>query len=144
MRGKRIYFEDVNVNDKIPELVMSNLNRTQFVKYAGASGDFNPIHHDQTFAEASGFKTVFAMGMLSMGYLSRILTDYFGVGNVTKFGVRFAAMTWPGDNITCKGIITKKYSDGARNLVDLDVFCENQKGEKTLIGSATACLPQKG
>lgn len=144
MSSKVIFFDDVNMGDRIPELVMPNLTRTQFVVYAGASGDFNPIHHDQTFAEAAGFKTVFAMGMLSMGFLGRILTDYVGDGNLTKFGVRFSAITWPGDTITCKGTVTKKYSEEGKNLIDMDVFCENQKGEKTLIGSATASLPKKG
>jgi len=87
-------------------------------RYAGASGDFNPIHHDQTFAEASGNPTVFAMGMLNASILSRVVTAFAGRPNVRRYKVRFATRAWPGDDVICRGRVTRKLEHGAEKLVD--------------------------
>src|SRR5262245_47114530 len=108
MARKKLYFEDVQEGDELPSFTVANVTRTDFVKYAGSSGDFNPIHHDQTFAETSGNPTVFAMGMMSAGILSRLVADYAGLNNLRKYKVRFATREWPGDSVTCKGKVTKK------------------------------------
>ena len=108
MARKKLYFEDVKEGDELPSFTVENLTRTDFVKYAGSSGDFNPIHHDQTFAEASGNPTVFAMGMMNAGVLSRLVAEYVGIENLRKYRVRFATRVWPGDSVTCKGKVTKK------------------------------------
>ena len=86
------------------------------MRYAGASGDFNPMHHDQTFAEKAGLPTVFAHGMLNAGFVSKCITDYVGRENLRKFKVRFATRVWPGDTITCKGTVTKKYEAGGKRI----------------------------
>src|SRR3989442_2122810 len=108
MAAAKRYWEDVKEGDALPEVRVEKLTRTDFVKYAGASGDFNPIHHDQTFAEASGNPTVFAMGMMNAGILSRLVADYAGIENLRKYRARFATRVWPGDSVTCKGQVTKK------------------------------------
>src|SRR5712692_8825148 len=90
MASAEHYWEDVKEGDALPEVRVEKLTRTDFVKYAGASGDFNPIHHDQTFAEASGNPTVFAMGMLNASILSRVVTAFAGRPNVRRYKVRFA------------------------------------------------------
>src|SRR5512141_1378531 len=94
---KTVYFEDVQEGDAVPPFVVKNLTRTDLVRYAGASGDFNPIHHDQTFAESAGLPTVFAHGMLTAGLVGKCVTDYVGVHNLRQFKVRFATRVWPGD-----------------------------------------------
>ena len=98
MPAVKLYWEDVKEGEALPEVRAEKLTRTDFVRYAGASGDFNPIHHDQTFAEASGNPTVFAMGMLNAGILSRVVTRFAGRPNVRSFKVRFATRVWPGDD----------------------------------------------
>src|SRR5580765_460726 len=108
MPATKRFWEDVKEGDRLPEVRVANLTRTDFVKYAGSSGDFNPIHHDQTFAEASGNPTVFAMGMMNAGILSRLVSEYAGIENVRKYRVRFATRVWPGDSVTCKGKVIKK------------------------------------
>lgn len=136
------YFDDVNEGDAIPPFVVENLTRTDLVRYAGASGDFNPIHHDQTFAEAAGNPTVFGHGMLTAGFVSRCVTDFVGVQHLRRFKVRFATRVWPGDTITCSGKVTKKYSDGGA-LIDGEVNAVNQKGEVAVYGTFTAELPRR-
>lgn len=70
---------------------------TDFVRFAGASGDFNPNHHDDSFARASGFPSIFAMGMLVAGELTSFVADSVGLDRVRSLNVRFRTPTWPGD-----------------------------------------------
>jgi len=141
---KKLYFEDVKEGDEIPAFVVENLSRTDLVRYAGASGDFNPMHHDQTFAEKAGLPTVFSHGMLNAGFVSKCVTDYVGRENLRKFRVRFATRVWPGDTITCKGTVTKRYSEGAKHFIEGDLVASNQKGEAAITGSFKAELPARG
>jgi acyl dehydratase len=144
MARKKLYFEDVKEGDELPSFTVENLTRTDFVKYAGSSGDFNPIHHDQTFAEASGNPTVFAMGMMNAGILSRLVADYAGLENVRKYRVRFATRVWPGDSVTCKGKVTKKVVENGEKIIEGEIAAFNQKGEITIQGSFRAALPSRG
>ena len=140
----RLYFDDVKEGDQLRPVVVENLTRTDLVRYAGASGDFNPIHHDQTFAEAAGNPTVFAHGMLNAGFVSKCVTDYVGRENLRKFKVRFATRVWPGDTITCTGTVTRKYEDGGRRFIEGDLVALNQKGDTAIRGSFKAELPSRG
>jgi acyl dehydratase len=144
MARKKLYFEDVKEGDELPSFTVGNLTRTDFVKYAGSSGDFNPIHHDQTFAEASGNPTVFAMGMMNAGILSRLVADYAGLENLRKYRVRFATRVWPGDSVTCKGKVTKKAVENGEKIIKGEIAALNQKGEVTIQGSFRAALPSRG
>ena len=137
-------FEDLSVGDEAPPLVVENISRTHFVRYAGASGDFNPMHHDEVKAQAAGLPSVFGHGMFSAGFLAKALTDYVGVGNLTKYKVRFAKQTWPGETFQTKVVITAKRKENGSNLVDLECTLVNQDGEVKVSGEATAALPSRG
>jgi acyl dehydratase len=114
------------------------LTRTMFVRYAGASGDFNPMHHDDTIATQVGNPSVFGHGMLTMGLAARVVKDWFGPEAIRRFQVRFAKQVWPGDVLTCKAVVTGTHDSGGEQLVDLDLVVENQDGVKAIMGSATA------
>ena len=144
MARRQVYFEDVKEGDELPSFTVENLTRTDFVKYAGSSGDFNPIHHDQTFAEASGNPTVFAMGMMNAGILSRLVSDYAGLANLRKYKIRFATRVWPGDSVTCKGKITRKAEENGEKIIEGEIAALNQKGEVAITGSFRAALPSRG
>jgi len=135
-------WEEVKEGDAMPEVRVEGLTRTDFVRYAGASGDFNPIHHDQTFAEAAGNPTVFAMGMLNAGILSRVVTEFVGRPNVRRFKVRFATRAWPGDHVVCTGKVTRKYEEASEKRVEGELLAVNQKGETLISGSFVAALPE--
>ena len=143
MGERKLFFEDVTVGDEAPA-TSHKLTRTDLVKYAGASGDFNPMHHDEVAAQAAGMPSVFGHGMFSMGLLGSALTDYVGVGNVTRYQVRFARQTWPDEVLSSKIVVTGKREDDGRRLVDLSVTLSNGDGEDKLVGEATAALPSKG
>jgi acyl dehydratase len=120
-----------------------DVNRTHFVRYAGASGDFNPIHHDQTFAEKAGLPTVFGIGMWTAGVVSRVPAEWFGPESIKRFGVRFASRVWPGDTIRCHGKITRVYEEDGLPHADLDLTATNQNAELLIQGTATV-RPWKG
>ncbi len=92
---------NLTVGDTYSEVLVEDLKRTQLVQYAGASGDYNPVHTDEKFVtEIAGYPTVFAHGMLTMGMTGVLLTNYVGDGRLTKYGVRFVNQVWPGDTLT--------------------------------------------
>ncbi|RIK96629.1 MAG: acyl dehydratase [Proteobacteria bacterium] len=130
----------LKVGDVREQVLVENLSRTQIVMYAGASGDFNPIHHDETFAtQAAGYPSVFAHGMLTMGLTGRLLTDWLGDGVLTEYGVRFVKQVFPGDTLTAKGTVTAIGADGS---VEIEVATVNQNGEPVVAGRAKAVLPR--
>ena len=133
-------FEQVNVGDALAPLVKGPLEKSQFVAYGQAAMDANPIHTDDEFAQQSGYKSVFAQGMLSMGFLGQMLVENAGAGNVRRFKVRFTKITWPGETITCRGVVTRTYEENGRKLVDCDVHTETENGERRVEGSATLVL----
>ncbi|HEY1831231.1 MAG TPA: MaoC/PaaZ C-terminal domain-containing protein [Acidimicrobiales bacterium] len=143
MAEQKLFFEDVTVGDEAPS-ISHKLTRTDLVKYAGASGDFNPMHHDEVAAQAAGQPSVFGHGMFSMGLLGSAVTDYVGVGTLTRYQVRFARQTWPDEVLTSKIVVTGKREEDGQKLVDLTVTLSNGDGEDKLVGEATAALPSKG
>jgi acyl dehydratase len=133
-------FEDVRVGHSLTPLTKGPLERAQFVAYGEAAMDANPIHTDEEFAQQSGYKSVFAQGMLSMGFLGEMLVANSGVARVRRFKVRFTKITWPGETITCKGVVTRKYEENGSKLVDCDVHTETESGEHRVDGTATLIL----
>jgi acyl dehydratase len=127
---------DLEVGSVHEQVVVENLTRTQIVQYAGASGDYNPLHSDELFAtKVAGYPSVFAHGMLTMGLTGRMLTDYVGDGRLVRFGGRFRAQVWPGDDLTAKAEITEITVD---NQVELAITTVNQDGAEVFTGTATA------
>ena len=143
MKYAAVYAEDVQVGSEMPPLVKPPIQQIQLTRYAGASGDFNPIHQDHEFAKAAGMGDVFAHGMLSMGFVGQVVTDWAGAGQVRKLGVRFAGLVRLKDTVTCRGRVLAKSSKDDVNLVDLAVWAENQKGDKVVTGKATVALPTR-
>jgi acyl dehydratase len=137
---QKLFFEDVNEGDEGPA-VSHELTRTDLVMYAGASGDFNPMHHDEVKAKEAGLPSVFGHGMFTMGLLGTALTDYVGVGNLRLYKVRFTKQTWPDEQLITKITVAKKYEQDGEHRVDLECEVVNADGEKKVSGVAVAALP---
>ncbi len=142
MSDAPLFFDDVHEGDHAPEF-RHELSRTDLVRYAGASGDFNPMHHDEMQAQAAGLPSVFGHGMFTMGLLGKALTDYVGVGNLKLYKVRFTKQTWPGEHLTTKITVAKKYEEHGEHRVDLECEVVNQDGEPKVQGVAVAALPNR-
>jgi len=142
--SEQVYWEDVKGGQEIPKLVKEP-TPLQLGKWAGASGDFYQIHYDKDFALGNNLPGIIVHGALKSAWLGQLLGDWVGnKGFVKKFNCDFRGMDVPGDTLTCRGTITKKYVEGDERLVELDIWMENGKGEKTTPGSALVALPSKG
>ena len=130
---------ELEVGDSYSEVVEEDLTRTQIVQYAGASGDYNPVHSVEKFVtEVAGYPTVFAHGMLTMGMTGRMMTNYVGDGRLTYYGVRFVNQVWPGDTLTARAEVAALREEDGETLVDLTITTTNQDEKFVLTGNATA------
>jgi len=121
--------------------LIDDLSRTQIVQYAGASGDFNPIHTDEPFAtQVSGYPTVMGHGMLTMGMSARLFTDWFGDGQLVDLGARFIGQVWPGDTLTAVATIVGTRETDEGWMVDARLVTTNQNGLDVLSATASARL----
>ena len=130
---------DLSVGQTREVVLTEDLTRTQIVQYAGASGDYNPLHTDATYAqEVAGYPGVFAHGMLTMGMTGRAVTDWVGDGRLTAYGVRFTSQVWPGDRLVARLTVKGLRTEGDDELVDLDVVTVNGEETPVVSGYATA------
>src|SRR5690349_21866154 len=134
MGATQLSYDDTAVGDAGPA-ISHTLTRTDLVMYAGASGDFNPMHHDEIAAQASGLPSVFGHGMFSAGLLATALTNFVGIGNLRSYKVRFVKQTWPGETLSSRVTVTKKNDDGT---IELECELLNQDGEPKVAGEAVA------
>ncbi|MGE4238916.1 MAG: MaoC/PaaZ C-terminal domain-containing protein [Ramlibacter sp.] len=133
----------LRVGDSRTTRVVEDLKRTQLVQYAGASGDYHPLHSDEVFAtEIGGYKSIFAHGMLTMGMTGRAVTDFVGAGRLAKYGAQFRGQVWPGDTLDTTVTVTALREEGGRRLADLTIATVNQHGAEVLAGWATARIDE--
>lgn len=121
------------------ERVVEDLKRTQIVQYAGASGDYHPLHSDEVYAmQVGGYKGIFAHGMLTMGITGKAVTNVVGPARITRFAVEFRSQVWPGDTLDTTVTVSaiRQQADGL--VVDLALSTVNQDGRQVVTGSATA------
>jgi acyl dehydratase len=136
----KLRYDDVQVGDTAPP-IDHTLTRTDLVMYAGASGDFNPMHHDEVAAKAAGLPSVFGHGMFSAGLLATAITNYVGVGNLASYSMRFTKQTWPGEVLSTNVSVIEKRPG---NEIVLECVLTNQDGEAKLQAEAVAVLPGEG
>lgn len=110
------------------------ITRTDIVRYAGAGGDFNPVHHDDVYARSLGLPSVFAMGLLGAGYLSRLLAEEFGASTVQRFTVRFRAQVWPGETLDLA--VDGSEPTDQRDVRQVRLSARNESGELKISAEA--------
>ncbi|MEI7705119.1 MAG: MaoC/PaaZ C-terminal domain-containing protein, partial [Deltaproteobacteria bacterium] len=139
--ARQLYFEAVKVGDELPPLVKPPVDRSQVARFAGATGDFGPLHVDEPFARNAGFPSVLVPGMLAMGFLGELVTDWLRGARVKRFNARFVKIFWPGDVITVRGrVADRRFEPGGKYAADIEVWGENQRGELVVRGAVTAQL----
>lgn len=147
-----LIYDDIKVGDAIPAYTSAPITRTNLVHYAGASGDFNPLHHDNTFIKTIGMERVIAHGMLIMGIAGEAITAWIDNKYLRKFNVRFLGMTEPADlhdlentkqraTITVTGKITKKFEENGEKKIQCDIVAKDALGGTKLLGFFIAALP---
>jgi len=136
---------DLTVGAELQRRTFGPLTRTDFVRYQGASGDFNPMHHDDAFARAAGFDSVFSVGMLQAGLLATYCTDLLGPANVRRFKVQFREQVWPGDTLLASGRVTQVYEADEEPRIDVELVMTRENGGGVAIkGMATFATDELG
>jgi acyl dehydratase len=142
--SKQLYYQDVDIGEEISPLVKEPTT-TQLVMWAGASGDYNPIHYDKDFAQGRGLAGVIVPGQLTGAFLGQMMTDWIGEeGSLRRLSCSYKGMSYPGEKITCQGKVTRKYVEEGQELVGCKLWAENPKGENVATGTAIVVLPSKG
>ncbi len=140
---KQLYYEDIEEGMEVTPLV-KDPDTKQLVMWAGASGDYNPIHYDKDYAIKQGLPGVIVHGQLAGSFLGQMITDWIGdEGELKKLSLSYKGKNLPGQKLTCRGTVVKKSTEEGINLVSLRIWIENPAGEKTLTGTASVCLPSK-
>ncbi len=142
--SKQLYYEDVAQGDEITPLIKQPTTR-QLVMWAGASGDYNPIHYDKDFAQSKGLPGVIVHGQLIGCFLGQLITDWIGEqGMVKRLSCSYRSMNFPGETLSYQGKVTKKYVEDGKHCVECSLWVENAKGEKTVSGRAIVIVPSRG
>lgn len=137
MPPRKLYFENTRVGDELPAMAKAPIDRVQLARYAGATGDFNPIFVDELAARGLGMPSVLAPSSLGMGFLGQLVTDWARGAQVKRLTVKFIRVLWPGDTLVCKGRVSDRHGQDGKYFIELDVWAENQKGELVVRGAVT-------
>jgi acyl dehydratase len=148
-----VNFDAIKIGDAIPSYTSGPITTTHMVRYAGASGDFNPLHHDQSFAKMIGLESVIAHGMLIMGIAGEAITAWVENKYLKKMSVRFLSMTEPVDwndventknraTITVSGKVVKKYEENGEKRIHCSIVAKDALGSRKLDGFFIVALPK--
>src|SRR5512138_454151 len=145
LTARQLYFEAVKVGDELPPLVKPPVDRLQIARYVGAAQDWNPLYIDEPHAKNAGFPSALAPGMIAMGFLGELVVEWVRGARLRKFQARFVKIVWPGDVLTARGRVSdRRFEEGGRYLMDIEVWAENQRGELVVRGLATFQLYYSG
>jgi acyl dehydratase len=134
-------WEELRPGATVPERRVGPLTRTDFVRYQGASGDMNPVHHDEVFARAAGYAAPLGVGMFHAGVMATWATDWLGPENVRGFKVRWKEPVWPGDVLTITGRVAKQTEKDGERRVEVDIVCTRQTGGVAAQATAVFVVP---
>jgi acyl dehydratase len=134
-------WEDLDEGATAPARRVGPLTRTDFVRYQGASGDMNPVHHDETFARAAGYPAPLGVGMFHAGVMATWATDWLGAENVRRFKVRWKEPVWPGDVLVFTGHVVRRYEEGTERRVEIEITCAKETGAVAAQATAAFVVP---
>jgi len=138
LTARQLYFEAVKIGDELPPLVKPPVDRLQIARWVGAAQDFNPLFIDEPHARQAGFPSALVPWMIAMGFLAELGTDWVRGARLRRFNSRFVKIVWPGDVLTARGrVADRRFEEGGRYAVDLELWAENQRGELVVRGLAT-------
>lgn len=132
--------EAIPIGRELPALV-KELSQRRIDVYSGVRP--RSIHTDEDWARQKGFRTTLAQGMMSTAYVSEMMTRFLGAGFVKggTLSMAFIKPVYAGDRLTVHGVVKETRPEGAGMRVVVEVWCENQGGEKTAVGSASGLAP---
>ena len=135
-------FESIDKGSPLEGLSIPALTRVTLARFAGASDDYNPMHLDDKVAAAAGKSSVFAPSHLIMAYVGRMVEGCFTGASIRRYGLRMLKLVWPGDVLTCRGVVIDKRKESGECVIDADVWADNQRGETVAKGRVLAVIPK--
>lgn len=138
--GKTIDYESIDKGSPLEGLSIPALTRVVLARFAGATDDYNPMHLDDKVAVAAGKTSVFAPSTLVMGFIGRMVQSFFAGASLRRYGVRMLKLVWPGDVLTCRGVVIDKRIENGEHVIDADVWADNQRGETVAKGRVIAVV----
>ena len=129
----------ITIGQELPTLT-KQISQRQIDAYSGVKA--RSIHSDEAFARAKGFRAPLAQGMMSTAYVSEMMTRLFGAGFVRggTMSMAFVQPVYAGDRLTVRGVVKELRAESGGTRVVVDVWCENQHGQKTAVGTASGVL----
>ena len=115
----------LHIGDTLSAIQLNPVSRLDLIKYAGASGDFNPIHTIDDEAEKAGLPGIIAHGMWTMGNLSKLFTPYYEEGFIKDYNIRFSGMVFLNDVLTLKADLVDKVDQSL--IFDVRAINQHQK-----------------
>ncbi len=127
---------NIIVGDEIPEVIIEPLQQQDLIKYAKASGDYNPIHLDKNFANNIGLDNVIVHGMLIMAHLGKSIANSMTIPNLKHFSVQFSSITTLGEKLICSGQVIKIEKDKEKKIISLNLKVLNLSNDVKILGRA--------
>ena len=127
---------NIIVGDKIPEVIIEPLQKQDLIKYAKASGDYNPIHLDKNFANNIGLDNVIVHGMLIMAHLGKSIANSMTIPYLKHFSVQFSSITTLGEKLICSGQVIKIEKDKEKKIISLNLKVLNLSNDVKILGKA--------
>ena len=127
---------NIIVGDEIPEVIIEPLQQQDLIKYAKASGDYNPIHLDKNFANNIGLDNVIVHGMLIMAHLGKSIANSMTISYLKHFSVQFSSITTLGEKLICSGQVIKIEKDKEKKIISLNLKVLNLSNDVKILGKA--------
>jgi acyl dehydratase len=128
--------KNIVVGYEIPEVIIEPLQQKDLIKYAKASGDYNPIHLDKNFANNIGFDNVIVHGMLIMAHLGKSIANSITISYLKHFSVQFSSITTLGEKLICSGQVIKIEKDKEKKIISLNLKVLNLSNDVKILGRA--------
>jgi len=140
--SRKLDFEGADAGSPVDGIAIPALNRVTLARYAGAADDYNAVHLDDKVAKASGKSSVYAPSTLVMAYIGRMVQASLVGASIRRYGLRVMKLLWPGDVLTCRGVVVETRKENGEYLVDMDAWADNQRGETVAKGRVLAVVPK--
>lgn len=134
------YWDHVEIGDSLQQAAKTPISRIQIAQFAAAADDFSPLNLDDEFAKNAGFRSVYAPGLLSLGYIEESLRHFANNLRVLSMSGTFQRLLWPGDVLTTNGLLVRRYKKNDEHRVQFTIWCENQNHEVVMKGSVICLL----
>lgn len=134
------YWDQVEIGDMLIPFSKAPISRLQIAQFAAASDEFSPLNLDDEFAKNAGFGSVYAPGLMSLGFVEEALRSFGTNIRILSLSGTFQRLIWPGDSLTSKGLLVRRYQKNDEHRIEFSLWCENQNSDVVMRGSSVCIL----